>query len=75
VTLLGLQSRVLMEMKTGYIIDFEVLDKREIALKSLDMEKTALENILQRINNVLLSKLCPMHLQLMDIFNSPDVWD
>jgi len=57
VTLLGLQSRVLMEMKTGYIIDFEVLDKREIALKSLDMEKTALENILQRINNVLLSKL------------------
>jgi len=56
-TLLGLQSRVLMEMKTGYIIDLEVLDKREIALKSLDMEKTALENILQRINNVLLSKL------------------
>lgn len=27
-TLLGLRSRVLMEMKTGYIIDLEVLDKR-----------------------------------------------
>lgn len=67
-TLLGLRSRVLMEMKTGYIIDLEVLDKREIALKSLDMEKTVLENILQRINNVLLSKLCPMHLQLMGEF-------
>ena len=56
-TLLGLQSRVLTEMRTCYIIDLEVLNKREVALKPLNMEKKALENVLQRINNVLLLKL------------------
>ena len=39
----------LMEMTTGFIIDLEVLDKREVDLKSVNMEKKALENILQRI--------------------------
>ena len=43
----------LMEMTTGYIIDLEVLDKREVELKSVNMEKKALENILQRIKHVL----------------------
>ena len=43
----------LMEMTTGYIIDLEVLDKREVELKSVNMEKKALENILQRIKGVL----------------------
>ena len=43
----------LMEMTTGYIIELEVLDKREVELKSVNMEKKALENILQRIKNVL----------------------
>jgi len=43
----------MMEITTGYIIDLEVLDKREVELKSVNMEKRALENILQRIKNVL----------------------
>lgn len=43
----------LMEMTTGYIIDLEVLDKREVELKSVNMEKKALENILQRMKSVL----------------------
>ena len=43
----------LMEMTTGFIIDLEILDKREVDLKSVNMEKKALENILQRIQNVL----------------------
>ena len=38
VTLLRLQPRVLMEMTTGYTIDLEVLDKREVALKSVNAE-------------------------------------
>ena len=42
-----------MEMTTGYIIDLEVLDKREVELKSVNMEKKALENILQRMKSVL----------------------
>ena len=29
----------LMVMTTGYIIDLEVLDKREVELKSVNMEK------------------------------------
>ena len=41
VTLLGLQPRVLMEMATGYTIDLEVLNKREVALKSVNMEKNS----------------------------------
>ncbi|XP_068762421.1 uncharacterized protein [Montipora capricornis] len=40
-------------MTTGYIIDSEVLDKREVELKSVNMEKKALEIILQRIKHVL----------------------
>lgn len=43
----------LMEMTTGYIIDLEVLDKREVELKSVNMEKRALQNILERITDVL----------------------
>ena len=43
----------LMEMTTGYIIDLEVLDKREVELKSVNMEKRALQNILERITHVL----------------------
>ena len=43
----------LMEITTGYIIDLEVLDKREVELKSVNMEKKAPENILQRIKSVL----------------------
>ena len=37
----------LMEMTTGYIIDLEVLDKREEELKSVNMDKRALQNILE----------------------------
>ena len=36
----------LMEMTTGYIIDLEVLDKREVELKSVNMEKRALQTYL-----------------------------
>ena len=43
----------LMEMTTGYIIDLEVLDKREVELKSVNMEKRALQNILEQITDVL----------------------
>ena len=43
----------LMEMTTGYIIDLEVLDKREVELRSVNMEKRALQNILERIADVL----------------------
>ena len=46
-------SYFLMEMTIGYIIDLEVLDKREVELKSVNMDKKALENILQRIKSVL----------------------
>ena len=42
-----------MEMTTGFIIDLDVLDKREVDLKSVNMEKKALEIILQRVKNVL----------------------
>lgn len=43
----------LMEMTTGYIIDLEVLDKREVELRSVIMEKRVLQNILVRITDVL----------------------
>ena len=46
-----------LEMTTGYTIDLEVLDKREVTLKSVNMEKTAPENILQIADDVLLLKL------------------
>ena len=45
---------VLMEITTGYIIDLEVLDKREVELKSVNMEERALQNILDRITDVLM---------------------
>ena len=64
-TLLRLQPRVLMEMTTGYTIYLEVLNNRGVALKSVNMEKTAPKNILQIIiiiNIVLLLMLSPMHL-------------
>lgn len=48
-TLLRLQPRVPMEMTTGYTIYLEVLNNREVALKSVNMEKTASKNILQII--------------------------
>ena len=45
--LLRLQLRVLMEMTTGYTIYLEVLNNREVTLKSVNMEKkTAPKNIL-----------------------------
>ncbi|XP_068738401.1 uncharacterized protein [Montipora capricornis] len=74
----------LMEMTTGYIIDLEVLDKREVELKSVNMEKKALEIILQRIKHVLkvvevvtdasasIKKM--MGSLFQDIFHSLDVW-
>ena len=43
----------LMEITTGYIIDLEDLDKREVELRSVNMEKRALQNILERITDVL----------------------
>ena len=54
--------RVLMEMTTGYTIDLEVLNKRGVALKSVNYgKKTVPKNILQIINSVLLLTLWPMH--------------
>ena len=44
----------LMEMTTGYIIDLEVLDEREVEVKSVNMEKRALQDILERITDVLM---------------------
>ena len=49
VTLLGVQPRVLMEMTTGYTIDLEVLNKREVVNMK---KKTAPKNILLIIINV-----------------------
>lgn len=48
-TLLRLQPRVPMEMTTGYTIYLEVPNNGEVALKSVNMEKTASKNILQLI--------------------------
>ena len=42
-----------MEMITGYVIEIEVLDKRDVRLKSSTMEKKALNNCLQRLQTVL----------------------
>ena len=38
-----------MAMATGYTIYLEVLNNREVALKSVNMEKRASKNILQII--------------------------
>lgn len=43
----------IMEVATSYIIDLEVLDKREVEMKSVNMEKQALQIILVRLKNVL----------------------
>ena len=43
----------LMETTTTYIIDLEVLDKREVDMKSVNMEKQALNNILLRLQILL----------------------
>lgn len=74
----------LMEMTTGYIIDLEVLDKREVELKSVNMEKRALQNILERITDVLTvgevvtdasaSVKKMMGSAFPTIFHSLDVW-
>ena len=54
-TLLRLQPRVLMEMITGDTIYLEVFNNREVALKSVNMEKkTAPKNILQKTINIVL---------------------
>lgn len=43
----------LMEMTTSYIIDLKVMDKREVDLKSVNMEKEALLKILRRLKDTL----------------------
>lgn len=43
----------LMEMTTGYIINLEVMDKREVDMKSVNMEKEALVKIMGRLKNTL----------------------
>ena len=43
----------LMEMTTSYIIDIEVMDKREVELRSVNMEKEALLKILGRLKDSL----------------------
>ena len=42
-----------MDVTTLYIIDLEVLDKRETNMKSVMMEKQALQNILLRLRRLL----------------------
>lgn len=43
----------LMDVTTSYIIDVEVLDKRETNMKSVMMEKQAIQNILLRLKRLL----------------------
>ena len=43
----------LMDVTTSYIIELEVLDKRETNMKSVMMEKQALQNILLRLRRLL----------------------
>ena len=42
----------LMDVTTSYIIELEVLDKRETNMKSVTMEKQALQNILLRLRRL-----------------------
>ena len=43
----------LMEMTTNYIIDVEVMDKRQVDMRSVNMEKEALLKILGRLKDIL----------------------
>ena len=43
----------LMDVTTSYIIELEVLDKSETNMKSVTMEKQALQNILLRLRRLL----------------------
>lgn len=43
----------LMEMTTSYIIDVEVTDKRQVDMRSANMEKEALLKILRRLRDIL----------------------
>ena len=42
-----------MDVTTSYIIELEVLEKRETNMKSVTMEKQALQNILLRLRGLL----------------------
>ena len=43
----------LMEMTTSYIIDVEVMDKRQVNMRSVTIEKEALLKILRRLKDIL----------------------
>lgn len=43
----------LMEMTTSYIIDVEVTDKRQVDMRSANMEKEARLKILRRLRDIL----------------------
>ena len=43
----------LMEITTTYIIDVEVMDKRQVDMRSVNMEKEALLKILRRLKDIL----------------------
>jgi len=43
----------LMEMTTSYIIDVEVMDKRDVEMRSVNVEKEALLKILRRLKDLL----------------------
>lgn len=43
----------LMDVTKSYVIELEVLDKRETSRKSVQMEKQALHNILHRLRRLL----------------------
>lgn len=56
----------LMDVTKSYIIELEVLDKRETSMKSVQMEKQALHNILHRLRRLLtITKLWQMHQQVL----------
>ena len=42
-----------MEITTTYIIDVEVMDKRQVDMRSVNMEKEALLKILRRLKDIL----------------------
>ena len=42
-----------MDLMTSYIIELEVLEKRKTNMKSVTMEKQALQNILLRLRGLL----------------------
>ena len=46
-------SYFLMEVTSGYILELEVLDKRHVGLSSTNMERKALVNALQRLEEIL----------------------